>query len=181
MLFSVQTPLENDKVRLIPLQESDFEALYALASDPKVWEQHPNKDRWKKEVFRTFFDGAMLSKGAYKIVDKATGEIAGCTRFYDYNDQDNSILIGYTFYAVNFWGTGLNPSVKKLMMTYAFQYVDVIYFHIGATNYRSQIAISRLGAMKVSEENIAYHGEMPKLNFIYQVRKQDWETNPDTP
>ncbi len=176
MLFSIQTPLENDKVRLEPLQESDFESLFALASDPKVWEQHPNKDRWKEDIFRVFFDGAMQSKGAYKIVDKATGEVAGCTRFYDYNENENSILIGYTFYAVRFWGTGINPSVKRLMMDYAFQFVDAIDFHIGATNYRSQIAISRLGVTKIAEENIAYHGETPKLNFIYRIRKQDWET-----
>lgn len=175
MSFSIQTPLENDKISLHPLQESDFGALYNLASDPKVWEQHPNKDRWKKEVFRTFFEGAMLSKGAYKIIDIATGEIAGCTRFYDYNENENSILIGYTFYAVKFWGTGINPSVKKLMMDYAFQFVDTVYFHIGATNFRSQIAISRLGAVKVSEENVAYHGETPKLNFVYRIEKKDWE------
>ncbi len=176
MLFSIQTPLENDKVRLYPLQETDFEPLFALASDPKVWEQHPNKDRWKEDVFRIFFDGAMQSKGAFKIVDKVTGAVAGCTRFYDYDEKENTILIGYTFYAVPFWGTGINPSVKKLMMDYAFQYVDAIDFHIGATNYRSQIAISRLGVTKIAEENIAYHGETPKLNFIYRVRKQDWKT-----
>ncbi|THF51718.1 GNAT family N-acetyltransferase [Flavobacterium supellecticarium] len=176
MLFSIQTPLENDKVGLYPLQETDFASLFALASDPKVWEQHPNKDRWKEAVFRVFFDGAMQSKGAYKIVDKTTGEVAGCTRFYDYDEKENTILIGYTFYAVPFWGTGINPSVKRLMMDYAFQFVDAIDFHIGATNYRSQIAISRLGVTKIAEENIAYHGETPKLNFIYRIRKQDWET-----
>jgi len=59
MTFSIQPTLENENVRLVPLQEADFEALYEVASDPKVWEQHPNKDRWKREVFKTFFDGAM--------------------------------------------------------------------------------------------------------------------------
>jgi len=55
MLFSIQTPLESDKVGLYLLQETDFAPLFALASDPKVWEQHPNKDRWKEAVFRVFF------------------------------------------------------------------------------------------------------------------------------
>lgn len=86
MNINIQPLLENEKVILYPLQEKDFEALYAVASDPEIWKQHPNKDRWKKEVFETFFDGAMQSKGAFKIVDKATGNIIGSTRFYNYNE-----------------------------------------------------------------------------------------------
>ena len=72
MNFSIQPILENEQLILFPLQESDFEDLYQVASDPKIWEQHPNKDRWKKEVFRNFFDGAMQSKGAFRIVDKTS-------------------------------------------------------------------------------------------------------------
>lgn len=142
MIFNIQLILENEKAILLPLEETDFDALYQVASDPKIWEQHPNKDRWKKEVFRTFFEGALQSKGAFKIVDKATGNIAGSTRFYDYNEKENSILIGYTFYATCFWGTGLNASVKALMLDYIFQFVSKVYFHIGSGNVRSQIAMA---------------------------------------
>ncbi|PZF71246.1 GNAT family N-acetyltransferase [Taibaiella soli] len=173
--FNIQSILENDRAMLTPLQEKDFDALYAVASDPKVWEQHPNKDRWKQEVFRTFFEGAMESKGAFKIIDKATGHVAGSTRFYDYNEKENSILIGYTFYGTSFWGTGMNKAVKKMMLDYIFQFVSKVYFHIGAVNTRSQIAIGRLGAQKVAEEEIAYFGEAPKLNFIYAITKEEWE------
>lgn len=98
--MNIQPILGNEKAILYPLREKDFEVLYAVASDPKIWEQHPNKERWKKEVFKTFFDGAMQSKGAFKIVDKTTGDTIGSTRFYGYNAGDNSIFIGYTFYAV---------------------------------------------------------------------------------
>src|SRR5215217_9272170 len=97
MKFSIQPILENEKVILYPLQEKDFEALYSVASDPKIWEQHPNKDRWKKDVFRTFFEGALQSKGAFKIIDKSTGAVAGSTRIYDHQEQDSSVFIGYTF------------------------------------------------------------------------------------
>lgn len=175
MHFNIQHILENDQIALYPLQESDFDALYAAASDPKVWEQHPNKDRWKKEVFLNFFDGAMKSKGAFRIVDKETGKTIGSTRFYDYNEKEDSILIGYTFYAVSCWGKGINPIVKALMLDYIFQFVSTVQFHIGATNLRSQIAIGRLGAEKVSEEDIAYFGEAPKLNFIYEITRERWQ------
>lgn len=81
MAVDIQPILENEKVALRPLAEKDFETLYTVASDSKIWEQHPNKDRWKKEVFETFFEGAMLSKGAFKIIDQTTGTTIGSTVF----------------------------------------------------------------------------------------------------
>jgi len=173
MEINLQPILENDSVLVTPLEENDFESLYAVASDPKVWEQHPNKDRWQREVFKTLFRGAMESGGAFKIIDKITGEVAGSTRLYDYDEQENSIKIGYTFYATKYWGTGLNPAVKRLMLDYAFQFADKVYLHVGATNLRSQIAVSRLGATKIGEETVAYYGEEPKLNFVYEIRRSD--------
>lgn len=175
MNFSIQQTLENEKVKLVALTEADFEELYQVASDPDVWAQHPNKDRWRKEVFQSFFEGAISSGGAFKIIDKASGEIAGSTRFYDYNEADNSILIGYTFYGTRYWGSGLNPAVKKLMMDYAFQFVDKICFHVGAGNVRSQIAVGRLGAQKVAEQEVAYYGEPSKLNFVYELLKENYQ------
>lgn len=174
MDFDVQTILENDKVILYPLLEKDFEELYNVAADPKIWEQHPNKDRWKKEVFKTFFEGAIKSKGAFKIIDKTNGKVIGSTRFYDYSREGNSILIGYTFYATHCWGKGINSSVKALMLNYIFQFVSKVHFHIGSTNIRSQIAISRLGALKTGEQTIAYFGELQKLNFVYELNKNEW-------
>jgi RimJ/RimL family protein N-acetyltransferase len=173
--FSIQPHLKNERVLLCPLQEEDFEELYAVASDPAIWEQHPNKNRWRKEVFRTFFEGAMESKGAFKIIDKQTNAVAGSTRIYDYNFVENSILIGYTFYGVQYWGTGINHSVKKLMLDYLFQYVDKIYFHIGAVNKRSQISLERLGALKVEERQIEYYGEDSNLNFVYCIERAQQE------
>jgi RimJ/RimL family protein N-acetyltransferase len=175
MNFNIQPILENEKILLSPLQEDDFEALYAVASDPAIWEQHPNRDRWKKEVFRTFFDGAIQSRGAFKIIDKSTGSIAGSTRMYDYNGEDNSILIGYTFYATKYWGKGINRSVKVLMLDYLFRFVSQVYFHVGAQNTRSQIAITRVGAKKVGEQEVAYFGEPVKLNFVYRIGKEEWQ------
>jgi len=169
--MNIQPILENDFVRLVPLEESDFESLFSVASDPEIWEQHPNKDRYKREVFQNFFQGAMESKGAFKIIDKNTGEIAGSTRFYDYNQDDKSILIGYTFYATKFWGSKLNPQVKKLMLDYIFQFLDKVYFHVGKNNIRSQKAMEKLGAKKIDELDVAYFSEPEKLNVVYEIRK----------
>ncbi|RZJ48033.1 MAG: N-acetyltransferase [Chryseobacterium sp.] len=173
MNFSIQPILENEKYQLIPLQQGDFELLYEVASDPKVWKQHPNKDRYKREVFENFFKGAIESKGAFKIVERFSGEILESTRFYDFDESKNSIFIGYTFYGTNSWGKGINPQIKKLMLDYIFQFVDKVYFHIGKENFRSQIALERLGGKKIKEEEVAYFGEPTRTNFVYEIRREN--------
>lgn len=175
MNMDLQPTLQNELAILYPLREADFESLYAVAADPEIWEQHPNKDRWKKEVFQTFFTGACKSGGAFKIVEPATGRVMGSTRFYDYDSDADSMLIGYTFYGRQYWGAGVNRAVKKLMLDYIFQYVSQVFFHVGASNVRSQIAMERLGAIKIDEQEVAYFGEAPKMNFVYQIGKSGWE------
>ena len=144
-----------------------------MASDPKVWEQHPNKDRYKREVFENFFKGAMESQGAFKIIEKSTGNFLGSTRFYDFDESENRIFIGYTFYGANSWGKGINPQVKKLMLDYIFQFVDKVHFHIGKENFRSQIALERLGGKKIAEEEVAYFGEPTRTNIVYEITKEN--------
>ncbi|REC60834.1 N-acetyltransferase [Chryseobacterium pennae] len=174
MNFSVQSVLENEEFQLIPLQQGDFESLYEVASDPKVWEQHPNKDRYQREVFENFFRGAIESEGAFKIVEKATGEVLGSSRYYNFDEKDNHIFIGYTFYGTKSWGKGINPKVKKLMLDYIFQYVDKVHFHIGKENFRSQTALERLGGKKIAEEEVAYFAEPTRTNFVYEIKKEAW-------
>lgn len=163
--------LQDNLIKLNPLQKTDFDSLFNVASDPLVWEQHPNPNRYKLEDFTNYFKGAIESKGAFLISDIATNETVGCSRYYDFNETDNSILIGYTFLGTKFWGNGYNKAMKKLMLNYAFQFVDKVYFHIGAFNYRSQKAIEKIGAVKVDEFEVEYYGETSKLNFVYLITK----------
>jgi RimJ/RimL family protein N-acetyltransferase len=173
MNFNLQpVNLNNRLIKLIPLQEENFNELYAVANDKLLWEQHPNKLRYQKEVFQNFFNGAIQSKGAFLIRETNSNEVVGSSRFYDYNSKDNSVLIGYTFIGRKFWGKGYNKAIKNLMMEYAFQYVDIIYFHIGATNFRSQKAIEKIGAVKIDEFEVEYFGEDSKLNYIYRINKK---------
>ncbi|MBL7880573.1 MAG: GNAT family N-acetyltransferase [Chryseobacterium gambrini] len=157
----------------MPLLQGEIESLYEVASDPKVWEQHPNKDRYRREVFENFFRGAIESKGAFKIIEKETGAVLGSSRFYDCDEAKNSIFIGYTFYGTKSWGKGINPQIKKLMLDYIFQFVDTVYFHIGKENYRSQIALERLGGKKIAEQEVAYFGEPTRTNFVYEIKKEN--------
>lgn len=169
-----QQPLANDLVRIEPLQATDFEALYAVAADPLLWEQHPNPDRWQRPVFEKFFEGALASGGAYLVFDRQTGEVIGSSRYYDFDEKNRSVLIGYTFVSRSCWGKGHNPALKSLMLDHAFQRVDKVLFHIGAQNLRSQISIGRIGAEKIRSILVPYYGEMPKENYEYRITKTRW-------
>jgi N-acetyltransferase len=163
--------LKNEVIQLIPLEENQFEALYLVANDELLWEQHPNKLRYQRDVFQNFFDGAIQSNGAFLVLDRKTNEVVGSSRFYDYDEEEKSVLIGYTFIGRNFWGIGYNAAMKKVMLDYAFQFVDKVYFHVGASNFRSQKAMEKLGAKKIDEIKVAYYGEDEKLNFIYMMEE----------
>jgi len=159
--------LEDQVVKIIPLQKNDFSKLFEVASDPLIWEQHPTRDRYKKEVFQIYFDSAVESGSAFLLYDKATSELMGSSRYYDYNPALSRIAIGFTFLARKYWGGEYNRSVKKLMLDYAFRFVNSVIFHIGPTNIRSQQAILKLGARKIGEE--PYNDIM---QFVYEIRKE---------
>lgn len=174
--MNLQTILQNQQFLLLPVNEDDFTTLFQVAADPAVWEQHPNKEQYREEVFRKgFFETALQSKGAYKVIDKATGECIGSSRFYDYDALKKSIVVGYTFFAVKCWGKGINQSVKKIMLDHIFQYVDEVHFHVGVTNTRSQIAISRTGAVKIEERLEPRDGAPPKHYFVYSITAYQWQ------
>lgn len=162
--------LRDRNVWLEPLREEHFEELYAVASDPLVWEQHPNPDRYRREVFRTFFDGALASGGAFIIRAVDDGRAIGSSRFYEHDPVADEVKVGYTFMARECWGRGFNPAVKQLMLAYAFRHVGRVVFHVGTGNIRSQKAMERIGAQQVGEVDVAYHGEAVKKNFVYEIR-----------
>jgi RimJ/RimL family protein N-acetyltransferase len=173
-LINVQPTLSNSIVTIKPLRQSDFEELFKVASDPLIWEQHPEPDRYKKEVFKTYFDGAMESRGAFAVYDSKAGGMIGSSRFHDYNDADSSIVIGYTFLARAYWGTTSNRALKQLMLDYIFHFVDKAIFHVGKENFRSQKAMEKLGAIKTGKELKLNANGSQALNIIYCIDRVLW-------
>lgn len=175
MEIHLQPLLQNAMVTLRPLTAGDFETLYAAASDPLIWEQHPNKNRWQLPDFENYFKGGLESGGAFLISDSKTGQVIGSSRYYGWNKEAGTINIGYTFIIRRCWGKQYNPSIKSLMLQHIFQFVDTVHFHIGASNRRSQIAMERLGGIKIGEKDLAYYGEASNLNFVYAIAKNEWQ------
>src|SRR5437016_2668159 len=112
MSFALQPNLRGELIALRPLAPEDWAQLFAVASDPLIWEQHPARDRYKEDVFRVFFQEALECGGAFVIVDKETGEIIGSSRYHDYDEDKSEIEIGWTFLARKYWGGPYNAELK---------------------------------------------------------------------
>ena len=151
MPFDLQPVLKGELLSLRPLRPEDFPALYAVASDPLIWEQHPASDRYQEDVFREFFRGAMESGGAFAVLDgpdPAAGHIIGSSRYFGYSEEKSEIEIGWTFLARSHWGGRYNREMKQLMLRHAFQFVERVVFLVGLQNWRSQRAMEKIGGRR---------------------------------
>ena len=143
--FDLQPTLEGERILLTPLKPVDFEALYAVASDPLIWEQHPEPTRYQRRVFEGFFAGAIASGGALLVTDKTARKVIGSSRYYDWNPAEREIAIGYTFLARSHWGGATNREMKTLMLDHAFRWAKAVWFHVGKNNWRSRKAMENIG------------------------------------
>ncbi|GGK19152.1 putative acetyltransferase [Deinococcus malanensis] len=142
--FDLQPTLSGPRVMLRPLQAQDFNLLYAAASDPLIWTQHPD-NRHEPAVFRTFFEGTLASGGALLATETGTGAVIGTSRFHWRDSHPHSLEIGWTFLARPYWGGAYNGEMKRLMLTHAFGHVDHVVFLVAPGNLRSQRAVQKIG------------------------------------
>lgn len=165
-----QPTLVGELIELRPLRPEDFEALYLAASDPEIWVQHPQSNRYQRDVFAKYFSGAMESKGALVVFQRANSQIIGCSRYYDFKPEAKQIIIGYTFLSQAFWGGKFNRELKTLMLNHAFHFVDSVLFEIGEQNIRSQKAIEKIGASRFKSATLD-----GKSHLVYKLEKHQWK------
>ena len=146
-MFDLQPTLTSEMLELRPLRRDDWPPLAAVAADPLIWEQHPDADRHKEDVFRQFFEDALKSGGALVAIDRATGEIIGSSRYHGFKPTENVVEIGWSFLGRRYWGGRYNSEMKRLMLTHAFKTVERVLFIIGPHNRRSRRAIEKIGAV----------------------------------
>jgi RimJ/RimL family protein N-acetyltransferase len=163
--------LESQLLLVRPLRRDDFDALWAISSDPSLWAQHPAKERAERAGFEQWFADAMASDGALVVLSRDQGEIIGTSR-YDRLDEDaGEVEIGWTFIARHLWGGPHNRELKRLMLEHAFGSVDAVVFRVHSENRRSRRAVEKLGATLVATEIDALgRGE----NVVYRLSAQAW-------
>jgi len=165
MSFDLQPILNGELLELRPLRPEDFNDLYAVASDPLIWEQHPITDRYQEEVFKGFFREALESGGALIAIDSKDGRVIGSSRFHGYDKENSEIEIGWTFLARSHWGGIYNREMKQLMLRHAFRFVNRVVFLVGPQNLRSQRAVEKIGGARVGSRPDAGGRE----SFVYQI------------
>ena len=171
MVFELQPHLKGRLIELRPLAPADWDELFDVASDSLIWEQHPEPDRYKKDVFRIFFKEALESGGAFVIIDRQTQHIIGSTRFYGYDPEKSEIEIGWTFLARKYWGGRFNAEMKRLLLNHAFEFVESVVFFVGEENVRSQKAMEKVGAIKAGTATRTYGNRPPTPNVKYVITK----------
>jgi RimJ/RimL family protein N-acetyltransferase len=147
--FDLQPVLKGELLELRPLRPEDFQDLYAVASDPMIWEQHPAKDRYQENVFNEYFLAALESGGALIAIDSRNGRVIGATRFHGYDQERSEIEIGWTFLARSHWGGVYNREMKQLMLRHAFRFVNSVVLYVSPQNLRSQRAVEKIGGVRV--------------------------------
>jgi RimJ/RimL family protein N-acetyltransferase len=163
----LQPVLKGELLWLRPLRPEDWQDLYAVASDPLIWEQHPASDRYQEEVFQGFFREALESGGALIAIDSKNGRVIGSSRFYGYDPEKSEIEIGWTFLARSHWGGVYNREMKQLMLRHAFRFVKNVVFLIGPRNMRSRKAVEKIGGVLVGSR-LQGNG---RESVVYQITR----------
>ena len=162
-----------------PLRTGDWEALFAVASDPLIWEQHPAHDRWQRGVFRVFFDDAMANDGALAVVDTATEKIIGSSRYQGLEPQEGgSVEIGWTFLARRFWGGPTNLAIKRLMIAHALARITECRFAVGVENWRSRKAMERIGGRLSEQTEMRGMAGDEVLHVHYSITQAEFDKGP---
>ena len=171
MLFDLQPHLKGELIELRPLKPEDWNDLFAVASDPLIWEQHPENDRHEEDVFRVFFKGALESGGAFVVIDTKSKQVIGSTRFYGYDPDKSEIEIGWTFLARKYWGGRYNRELKQLMLAHAFEFVENVIFFVGESNIRSRKATEKIGGIRDGIVEKIYGNRPPSINVRHPIKK----------
>jgi RimJ/RimL family protein N-acetyltransferase len=171
MRFDLQPTLTGNLIELRPLKPEDFDALFAAACDPLIWEQHPEPDRYRREVFQRYFDGGIESGGAFVVIDRQTGRIIGSSRYHDFHPEESQIEIGFTFLERKYWGGEYNGEMKRLMLDHAFKFVKRVVFVVGEDNLRSQKAVEKIGGKFFRKVERPGSDGTVKKNVIFAIEQ----------
>jgi len=174
--FHLQPTLTGSLIELRPLRPDDFDVLFSVASDPLIWEQHPESDRYQRNVFQKYFDGALESKGAFAIIERKSARIIGSSRYCNLDLTNREVEVGWTFLERQFWGGIYNRELKKLMLDHAFRFVERVVFVVGEKNFRSQKALEKIGARLLKKKNLPTRDGILAPNLVFAISRKSYQS-----
>lgn len=174
--------LENDVVRLSPLHHHDIDQLLPFSEQqPELWKYslQPADGLENLKTYISFALSGRKEETAYPFIvfDKRSQQIAGSTRFYDFQKTHNTVQLGYTWYGKEFQGTGLNKQCKMLMLEFAFEKlgIDRVEFRADANNARSIAAMKSIGCTVegILRNNCAAPNGR-RDSIVLSILKEEW-------
>jgi len=175
--------LEDERVLLRPLEESDYQNLLPFALNERgLWFYSLVRPEGE-EGLRNYLDIAFREKKAgrefpFIVFDKKFNEYAGSTRFYDINLPYKTIQLGYTWYGKKFHGTGLNKHCKFLLLQFAFEVLALERFELraDARNARSIAAMKSIGCKVdgILRRNMPTVEGERRDSIVLSILKDEW-------
>jgi N-acetyltransferase len=174
--------LTGRHVELRPLSWDHFEDLAKISDHESIWRWY-NTSGQSREQLREWLTGIFSeqergSAVAFATFDRATGRIAGCTRFMNIDVTNLRVEIGGTWLAPDFQRTQLNTEAKYLMFRHAFEVwgCNRVEFKTDSLNMQSRTAIARLGAKEegtLRNHMVTYTGRL-RHSVYFSVIAEEW-------
>ena len=179
-----ETTLKGNLVTIAPLKREHAGALLEAAADGELWNlwytsipSSKTIDAYLDQAFKDQSDGRAL---LFAVMDNATQKIIGSTRYCNADSLNKRVEIGYTWYAKSFQRTGINTECKYLLLTHAFETLDVIAveFRTHWHNLPSRAAIARLGAKQdgILRNHQKSAEGIYRDTVVFSVIDQEWLT-----
>ncbi|PKP15736.1 MAG: N-acetyltransferase [Bacteroidetes bacterium HGW-Bacteroidetes-23] len=184
--FKEEYILENDVVRLQPLQATDYEKLIGFSiNEPELWSFNANgpdsPENLKKYIDRTLFQKERQLEYPFVVFDKVKHKIAGSTRFYNINLEAKHLEIGFTWYGKEFQGTALNKNCKFLLLEFAFEKMQMerVGFRANNLNIRSINAMKSIGCIQEGiMRNFSTDAKGERIDaIVLSIIKNEWFDN----
>ena len=181
--FTRNIMLENDRVLLRPLAMTDMDILMNFSlNEPDLWTYSLTPasgiENLERYLSKAIYDRKEGKSYPFLVIDKTTNEVAGSTRFYDYNALYKTVQLGYTWYGKKFQGTGLNKHCKYLLLNHAFEswQLERVEFRADATNKRSIAAMKSIGC--IEEGVLRSNCSSPngrRDSIVLSILKNEWQ------
>ena len=179
--------LKGKYVYLEALQPEHYDVLLRLAKDERIWEFTKTlliNDTYEQQ-FREYLNVPLNPANAetirgFVIRETQTNDIIGMTRFYDIDEKNKRLNIGYTWYLPRVWGKVHNKECKLLLLNYVFDKLNFnrAGFEVAHQNIRSQKAVEKIGGVREGElRKYAIRPDGVLRNtVIFSIINDEWPT-----
>ena len=175
--------LENEIVKLRPLELSDYEYLLKYSiEEPELWKFNSGGANGKKNLLKyisnTIKQRDKEEEYPFIVFDKIKNEYVGSTRFYKMNPFNNTVDLGYTWYGKETHGNGVNKNCKYLMLEFAFETMEVERVGFGANNLNEK-SIRAMKSIGCSVEGVLRNFCLDNYGnridaIILSILKSEW-------